>query len=328
LLRVRYFDGATSRAHDAGVFVHAGQLTICGSDFERRVPVSGVEVSEPTVGGFRILTLAGGGICELGEGPEARALLGQLGHRDSALVRSFQRWGVAAACVVAITAGAAAVYAALPSISDVVARWLPQRTLSRIGEETLALLDRLHFEESELPADRCDEIRSRLAALTTGEALPEHRVLFRSAPGLGANAFALPGGAIVLTDELVELAEHDDELIGVLAHELGHLERRHALRGAIHGSVVGLVLAAYLGDLSSLGAGLSGFLLEAKYSRDFEREADDFAERFLRARGIAPSRLTAILERMSASEDALGGVRAYLSTHPLTSERIRELQTP
>jgi predicted Zn-dependent protease len=90
---------------------------------------------------------------------------------------------------------------------------------------------------------------------------------------------------------------------------------------------VGLTLAFYLGDVSSLGAGLSAFLLEAKYSRDFEREADASAEAFLRAHAIPPAGLTALLARLDADRerDPLG---AALPPHPLTRDRIRELEAP
>ena len=86
---------------------------------------------------------------------------------------------------------------------------------------------------------------------------------------MGANAFALPNGTIVVTDDLVKLAEHDDELVAVLAHEIGHVVSRHALRRVLQDSGVMLLVAGITGDIvsiSSLAAALPTLLIEAKYS--------------------------------------------------------------
>ena len=102
---------------------------------------------------------------------------------------------------------------------------------------------------------------------------------FRKSPAVGPNAFALPGGTVVLLDELVAAARHDDEIVAVLAHEIGHLHGRHTLRHVLQTSVAGVLVAAVVGDvlsLSSYAAALPAFLLDARYSRAFEREADVF----------------------------------------------------
>src|ERR1019366_6498522 len=86
-----------------------------------------------------------------------------------------------------------------------------------------------------------------------------------------------PNGAIVMTDQLVQMAGNDQAVLGVLGHELGHLQRRHSLRHLLQALGVGVVLNLWIGDVSSALAAMPTFLLDQKYSRDFEREADQYA---------------------------------------------------
>ena len=87
---------------------------------------------------------------------------------------------------------------------------------------------------------------------------------------------------MIVTDDLAALGS-DEEVVAVVAHELGHLHELHSLRQLIQASVVGGATAYWLGDMSGLAAGLSAMVLETKYSRDFEWQADEYAARLLRA---------------------------------------------
>ncbi|MEZ5289434.1 MAG: M48 family metallopeptidase, partial [Vicinamibacterales bacterium] len=139
------------------------------------------------------------------------------------------------------------------------------------------------------------------------------------------NALALPGGAIVLLDELVTLSANDDEIVAVLAHEVGHVVERHTMRQLLQTSAAGVLLAALVGDVvsvTSYAAALPTFLLNASYSRAFEREADQFAVRALDRMGIDRRRFLEALERLEAQAGS-GAVPGWLSTHPGAEERAR-----
>src|SRR5690606_4047665 len=128
-----------------------------------------------------------------------------------------------------------------------------------------------------------------------------YRIEFRRGGDFGANALALPHGALVVTDELVFLLEDDRELLGVLAHEIGHVVHRHALRSVLQNSAVFVVIALVTGDVSSgavLGGALPAFLLQRRFSRAFEREADAHALATLRAAKIPPQHFAEALERL------------------------------
>jgi Zn-dependent protease with chaperone function len=190
---------------------------------------------------------------------------------------------------------------------------------------------------SALPGKRVEAIRrifrdvAREAAIGDGA-----RILFRGGGPLGANAVALPAGIVVVTDELVSLAKDNGEIAAVLAHEAGHVRGRHGLRHLLQNSMTVLLVSAATGDLasiSSLAAAAPTMLVDAKYSRDFEREADAAAARYLRSRGIPLRKYADILSRMEADRERYGKgersrVSGYLSTHPSVRERIRGFSTP
>jgi Zn-dependent protease with chaperone function len=144
--------------------------------------------------------------------------------------------------------------------------------------------------------------------------------------GLGPNAFALPDGTVVVTDELVELAENDNEILSVLAHEIGHVHHRHSLRMALESSTVVLLVSTYFGDvtqLTTLSAALPGVYAQAHYSREHESEADAFALEYLLKARIPKKHFADILRSLQklAGPDPKHGLQ-YLSSHPPTAERI------
>jgi predicted Zn-dependent protease len=96
----------------------------------------------------------------------------------------------------------------------------------------------------------------------------------------------------------------------------------------IQSSVVSILVTWYIGDISALAAAAPAALLEARYSRDLEREADAYAAAALRINGLSPTLLADILERMSAERGDLPDALAYLSTHPTSAERIAQLRQP
>jgi predicted Zn-dependent protease len=332
MVGARFVDGRTSQGREVQLSRQAGELAVEGDGIALRVAFRDVEVSEPLARAGRVIALPGGARCELAPGPESELLLELLGHREGRV----SRWQGSLRIALASAALALAVLAAgyrwgLPWLAESVARALPEAWAQGLGSHTLEALDATHFSESTLDPELQGRLAARLAALEApGEELPGHTLHFRSS-SLGANAFALPGGEIVVTDGLVRLAQGDDEVIGVLAHELGHLRERHALRGLLQASVVGMLVAVWVGDVGTLASALPAFVLEARYSRDFEREADAYAARVLGANGIGTRPLAALLERLDAERGGprdRGGLAGYLDSHPATVERIRALDAP
>jgi Zn-dependent protease with chaperone function len=203
---------------------------------------------------------------------------------------------------------------------------LPADVDRNLGIGTLDTFDRMFFEGSRLPAERRAALEKRFAGMT--DALDDghdYRLEFRHSATIGANAFALPSGIVVVTDELVDVSKSDDEVVAVLAHEIGHVRGRHALRQMLQAAGVSALAVAVLGDLGSISGILSAApaLLTARQSRDFEREADTFAKHWLRENHIAESNFDAILCRMSGQHGESKESVNFFSSHPPTDERAR-----
>ena len=185
---------------------------------------------------------------------------------------------VVMALVLTVVGSWALVEYGIPALATQVAYAVPPSVDAALGREGLHVLDRVLFSPSALDEQRQIHLRTQLAHITQGLTDGDlFQLEFRKSEQVGPNAFALPSGIIVLTDELVLLAEHPHEISSVLAHEVGHIQHRHALRSLLQNSAVVLLIASVTGDVTSitaLSATLPTMLLEAQYSRAFETEAD------------------------------------------------------
>lgn len=124
---------------------------------------------------------------------------------------------------------------------------------------------------------------------------------------------------------MVDLAQHDDELVAVAAHEVGHVVRRHGLRGVLQNSLTALLLILVVGDVGSAGsfvAALPTLLVQLHYSRDFETEADDYALDYMKQAGVPLHRFSDLMQRLEAARGPGRDVPAFLASHPATQERI------
>jgi Zn-dependent protease with chaperone function len=157
-----------------------------------------------------------------------------------------------------------------------------------------------------------------------------YRLLLRDAPVIGPNAFALPDGTIVMTDQLVRLSRNGEELQGVFAHEAAHADRAHGLQSVYQASLVPAAIAFITGDVSQVGqiaTILPGVLLQSAYSRSFEQQADDDAKALMRRMGKDPTQLGALLQRIEARLCGKKGCGAsWLGSHPDTAARVMRLR--
>lgn len=160
---------------------------------------------------------------------------------------------------------------------------------------------------------------------------PPWRLRFVDGRRLGPNALALPGGSILLTDQLVRLADRSgrdarDMVAGVLGHELRHLARRHGMRMGAQTLLVGAIVSTVLGDHNALIAGVPLVLIQSGYSRDMEREADADSLRLMQAAGMSPTVMARFFEEMAAwratAQGASPPMAIAFGSHPADAERI------
>jgi Zn-dependent protease with chaperone function len=322
----RYLDGQTAKSVPATLEFGDGLISIRGIDQPFSIALPHVKVSDRIANVTRRIRVPNGGVFETEDNDAVDRACERAGIATRAgFVHWLEsRWPVALASMAAVVLIAAGFLRwGVPAITQWVAESLPAEVDAAIGSGTLKMLDEYAFYESQLPEARQSELRQRFSRMT--EPLDDgHRyeLHFRGGGVLSANAFALPSGIVVMTDELVELAESDDELVAVLAHEVGHVRGRHALRQMLQAAGVSAMAMALFGDVSSVSGvlGAAPVLLQAKHSRDFELEADGFARRWLRDHGIPEARFDSILCRMSAGNDENAEL-SFLATHPPTNER-------
>lgn len=158
--------------------------------------------------------------------------------------------------------------------------------------------------------------------LTTGSV---HRYRWFVADRPETNAFAAPGGVVVVYSGLIRAAGSAEELAGVLTHEVAHAELRHTLRGVIKSLGLRALVALVLGDISgSVFADAATRLTELRFSRDAEREADAEGLRRLVAARIDPAGMIRFYEKLAAEQRL--SPPPILSTHPATGERLDSLR--
>lgn len=334
-VNANYFDGSSARRHVVTLSLDRQWLAVQGDEISREEPFTTLRISEKLGNSPRLIHFAEGGHCEVSDHAALEALLKEAGYRPHSLVSHLEdgwRYAVAALLLI-IACGVAAYLWGLPWAADLAASRIPYSTAHIIDEQALRAFDDNLMKPSKLPAARQQILQKRFNALRAGQDLPAYPLEFRDSKNIGANAFALPGGTVVVTDELIALAGNDEEVLAVLAHELGHVSERHPLRQLLQGSIIAIAMTWYVGDISSLLATAPTLLLQTSYSRDFERRADRYAANMLRKNGIAATHLADILEKLESTqrgkhhaERGKYSVIELLSSHPDTDERIRALR--
>jgi hypothetical protein len=331
-----YFDGRTSKQRRASLTLHDdGEVHLTAEGEVRAFQLRELEIA-PRVGNTpRSVLLPHAGKFETSDNDAVDAMLRRLGRGSGSrllhlLETRLHLVALALAAVVLSVWGF--VQYGIPTLARVAAFALPAETNAVIGRGTLGILDRSYLEPSTLDASTRGAIVELFGAVTREET-EEHdfELVFRKGGPVGANALALPSGTVILTDELVDLIEHDGELIAVLAHEVGHVVQRHALRQAIQSSMVVMAAILMTGDLSSttsIVAAVPTLLVEARFSRAFEREADDHALAHLRRARVAPVHFANLTRRMQARTGGEGSISSFLSSHPSSADRIRRFAEP
>ncbi|WP_250655388.1 M48 family metallopeptidase [Alkalimarinus coralli] len=224
----------------------------------------------------------------------------------------------------------AAVVYGIPSSAHYIAHQLPDFTSEKLGSG-LTMLDETIFSPSELHESEQYRYRAVMAPYLEPYEDLGPKIEFRS--GMPANAFALPGGEIVFTDDFLKLVESDEELIAVLFHELGHLKHKHITRRVLQDSMITLMVIFITGDIDTIDllTGLPTLMLDLSYSRSFELEADQFALDAMQISGISAKHFASIMQKLDKSyadhsdtdDNKYKAVTDFLSTHPPTEQRIK-----
>lgn len=251
----KYFDGTSSKGATASLALGADGVARLYGLHQQRVeaPLADLEISDRVGNIARQVKFPGGGVFESTENDLIDEALESLGAKPGAgwVHKLESRWRMVLGSLVAVALiSVGFVHWGIPALAKQVARVLPAEADRAIGIGTLETFDKMMFDTSELPVARRAELTRRFDGMT-GSLDDGHvyRLEFRKSSAMGANAFALPSGIVVVTDGLVDIAKSDDEIVAVLAHEIGHVRGRHALRHILQAAGVSALAVALLGDL-------------------------------------------------------------------------------
>jgi beta-barrel assembly-enhancing protease len=216
----------------------------------------------------------------------------------------------------------------IPYAADPMARAMPERYRTQIAEISWSQVNQFTAQCDD--ADEAAEILNDLAyRMMEASNVPNRDEIWITVADAGfPNAFALPDNSILVTDELIGMAEHPDELTGVLAHEIAHIEHNHIMKNVIRQIGAGIFFDIVFGGA---GAGqaiaiASVNLAGLRYSRDDETDADTRGMDYLDAAGISTGGIASMFDRFQAYEESAGvsDIPTMLSSHPASRQRAEE----
>ena len=326
----RYFDGRSATPHIVRV-----EFTRLGL---RIVDADGRPLSRWALTDVRVLEDPDDGrpaVYTLDSDPQARLQIEDLAfHRNLILyaplsapgrarlslsLPALAGWAAAAAVVIVIVAWT------FPRLSGPVAQIIPDAWREDIGEKVVTMMGsgRKDCRQGEGLA-ALEGLTQRLQAVSPR---PTDRIRVRVFSGGPVNAFAAPGGEVVLFEDLITKADEADEVAGVLAHEIGHAIHRHPTEGVVNAIGLSLVVQFMFGGLQSDAiTGAATQMYTSGYGRDAEREADQTGAEMLRRAGISPRGMVTFFERiLDTYGDSDSMINRYLGSHPSLIERIDSL---
>ncbi len=322
-MAARFYDGRSALSHDAEVRLEADALDIRAdgqalvwrlADLIAEVEADQVRVSNRRERDTRLVLSV----------EEWTALIGDRldGRKRERRRREFWLVGGLAAVAGAVMLF---VFVGVPILSGPVARATPVSMELRMGENFDAQVGAI------FPTCRNEEGQRILSALgdriAMGADTPfDIRVRAVEAPMV--NAFALPGGPVLITDDLISEAESPDELAAVIAHEIAHVEMRHVMQAVWRDLGIGMLLDLVVGG--GTGAGqqaviLAGQASDLTYSREAELEADTRGQALLHAAGLSSQGMAPFFDRMARADGSgrLGEAVEFMNSHPDSSRRGR-----
>jgi Zn-dependent protease with chaperone function len=362
-IRARWFNGQSSRGREVLLTLEPGrkgptlrlhtldQAHAASRHFEH------AEVEWPPVWSSKrapavvTVSLNDAGTLEIDTPQAWQDALTLAGQRPSLTQRMQTHWPVFLGVLLVAAIGLAAFYRyGTPWAATQITRHVPLDWELSLTERAMEQLDQGYLKPSKLLPERQAGLRRQFDALLSRMSpelkrypsyAPRFSLAFRS--GMGANAFALPGGTVVMTDALVETAAKsglsDDALIGVLAHEIGHVVHRHTTRMLVEQGVLNIGLGVALGDVSSVVSFASTLLTGLAYRRQHEAEADCFAIALMRQAQLPTGPMADLLLNISAAREGprkdqpadkakaeRGSFSGWFSSHPETRQRAEQLK--
>ena len=322
----------SSRSVAARLVERDGRLVALPDNAGEALAEGGAEFSARVGSIPRRVTFPDGSVFDTWDNDGIDRYLAARGRGGAGLVHWLEQFRLRLVVIVlmAFVLGAGVYRYGVPALVEIAVRVTPPIVPELMAKGTMQALDTATFSPTTLPEAKRRAIAdgfARIAALSPRGAAG-YTLNFRDGGAIGPNAFALPDGTLVVTDQLVTLAGDDTEMIvGVLAHEIGHVELEHSLRQLYRAAGMTGLIMLIAGDV---GSGVEdvlvqgGGLLALSHSRAAEAAADRRSVELMARAGYDPA---AIARFFALLEDKLGdrSGTTILSTHPGTPERKKDI---
>jgi len=365
LVRGILCDGKTSGVQDTNIYWDESGLVHFKSGDMPPIAIANITISPRLANTTRFLKLPDGSQFETRDN-DAIDALAQLkgGHTDRAnkfiyALETYKVWILSAFIVLIVSVGGFVKYG-IPYFSNEIAMAMPAKVSTFMGDNMQKGLDEYWKGKSTIEPSRQEELRKLYVSLLPKDAEKfKWTLTFKQGGVLGANAFALPNGTIIFTDELIQLADNDQQIASIMLHEIGHVRYRHGLRTLIQDFTLVILIAIVSGDVStssSIVTALPATLLESGYSQNMEWESDTYALDYMQKHELDPNSFADIIIKMEglyarAGEDKITeneteveiektisdqepiveaqeepAIWQYFSSHPATEERIERFR--
>lgn len=317
----RFYDGLTARSHPATVEIDSDRVRILADEREvvwklKELSVE-VEADQARVSSKRDRDARL--VLPIGDwAPLAGDRLGELVRK-----RRQKEWWLIGGLTATAVGVVLFVTMGVPALSGPVARATPVAMEERMGDNINSQMSHLF--------KACDNAGGQAALARLGDRIAAQAdtpfdIRVRAVDAPMVNAFAMPGGRIMVTGELIRMAETPDELSAVIAHEIAHVEQRHVMQAVWRNFGIGMLLDLVVGG--GTGAGqqaviLAGQASELSYSRSAEAEADARGQVLLHADGLSSEGMAPFFERLAGkgAHEELEEAAEFMATHPDSRRR-------
>ncbi|MCE2927015.1 MAG: M48 family metallopeptidase [Rickettsiales bacterium] len=331
IIKGKFFDGKKAAAHQAVIYLELAHLRIESTTLDHHIrwPYQDVRIShKPEAGQPLIVQHAKHEDARImiEDGRFYEELTKRLPKTNKPRVtisssgKSLAMWLLPCAAILYV------IYWSAPHFASILAKHFPDSWEESLGQYAIKSITHGKPTCTEQAGQAAlSQITSKLL-----QTLPEKPVLrVKVVKEKTANAFAAPGGHIVIFSGLIDKAESPEEVAGVIAHEMGHVIKDHATQTLVRVLGLQLILTATFGGTgdASTGVMIANELLQLQHSREFEREADMVAAQILLQAGIDNAGMIRFFDRMNNAESSvIDLVSSYISTHPSNDERIKNLR--
>lgn len=326
------FEENSAQSHPAELVDTDGALTLRSDGKTTYVDRHDVLISDPLANIPRRITFPDGRVLVT---RDHRAVAAIFAEHEKANLKTIVAWAEIfrpRIMIILATLFLASIFSlrfALPVAIDMASTMVPHSMEARLGSVAFGSFDLL-LDDSELDKNRTQEVQALFDEIVAASRIDfPIDIHIRKGGFLKANAFALPGGPIIVTDELINLAPSDDALAGVLAHEIGHVEERHGLRRMMRAAgwvILVSVISEEAGGLFEEVAAFPTLLIDQAYSRSFETDADDRAMAIMEYTGRDPEAFAEMLGLITKDCGSACESAGWFSSHPAPSDRIERIQ--